>query len=1702
MFITSWIERIRQTLKQDSRRRLVRHETTGRACEQLEERSLLSAQSFFINGEIDIALGSTDSVAIRENPVAPGTVQVVLNGTPDPNFPTVSASAVTKLLITGGDDANLIDLTGMTAAVFNNVALSIEAHGGNGDDTLLGSDSLNDSLDGGHGADSVDGNGGDDILLGDDGNDTINGGAGNDNVDAGDGQDSVDGGTGNDTIVAGDGQDSVTGSAGFDSIDGGNGLDTLLGGDDGDIINGGAGADSIDGQAGNDTIFGGANNDTLLGGSGADSLDGQGGSDIVLGGGGNDLLAGGTGDDIVTGEAGDDTLNGGAGNDTLDGSDGNDSMLGGNGNDSIVGGNGDDTGKGQAGNDTLNGTTGADVMDGGAGQDTIFSGTVASVFLVSIDNAATLEGTGNANTVSLTVSLTGAAASTITVDYVTVSGTATAGSDFSQASGTLTFAPGTTSQQINISITTDSVDEFFESFTVNLTNAVGAIINDGSGLVTITDDDGPSSVVSTATAFTAAVSYLERNADRLGLTHSDVENFEVTKTYTTDHNGVTHVYLQQTYQGLPVIDSTITVNVMPDGSILSAYSSFVSDVASLNLSTTPTLTTSEAFAGLGLELAEALANDPHGHGGNFVGEIGDGTQQDGPQNSLTQGTEEQPDEITPLRLMHNAAMPDRLQWAKTDDGGLSLVWTINVQTVDVLGWYDSSVDATTGELLNNVSWISHASYNVINYNEEAPLYAPRTIEVDPQDTTASPFGWHDTNGVAGPEFTDTRGNNVFAQGARDDDPLFDLLFGGNLGTGPRPNGGASLDFNSPFDDTQAPSTYLDAATTNLFYTNNILHDIHYQYGFDEASGNFQVNNYGNGGLGNDAVNANAQSGANLPAGGFTRNNAFMATPPDGQSPIMAMFEWNLDFSTFNPINPARDSDFENGIIIHEYGHGVSNRLTDRSGNADGLQAIQSGGMGEGWSDWWALMFTQQAGDLPGDARPIGNYVQAQSASGPGIRRFPYSFDLQVSPLTFTAFNADPIREVHNTGELWAQSLWDMNWLLINGISTPDCEGNVTPGYGFDPDLYNGTGGNNLALQLVMDGLKLQPANPSFVQSRDAILQADLVNNGGVNSRQIWTAFARRGLGYSATAGADGNTINITTAFDLPPELGAIRLDAQVYSVGDVVGINVCDTDVAAASNTITVVVTTAGGDSETVTLIRQANQNFTGTITTQRGAPGVNNRALDINGESDLLTATYIDPNDGSNNGSGVAVTLQALAVINAGVGDTLLGGDGNDVVTGGSGDDFINVGGGNDTVFAGAGNDSVLGGSGADLLDGQDGDDTLAGQGGNDTLIGGAGDDTFQWSTQGDGDDVVSSLTGFDQMQIIGTSAANVVSIGKLGPRVQVTSGSSVLTVNANISVISIDLGAGDDTLTIGDLSGVSQTVLTINGGDGNDTLDASAGVLGDVRLRLNGNAGNDRITGSANDDTIDGGAGLDSLLGGTGNDTIFGGADNDVISGQAGDDSITGDDGNDTLTGGDGNDIVSGGLGNDSLNGNAGADTLIGAEGRDTLSGGDGNDSLDAGGGRDSLSGGNGDDTLDGGRNDDTILGDAGNDTIRGNHGNDSIDGGAGDDTISGGDGNDTITGGDGNDLATGADGDDVINGAAGNDTLSGGDGNDIIAGGGGSDVVLGDDGDDTLKGNGGTNTIAGGQGNDTILSLPTDILNDSFVLADDLLRKLDLL
>src|SRR3974390_2618278 len=135
------------------------------------------------------------------------------------------------------------------------------------------------------------------------------------------------------------------------------------------------------------------------------------------------------------------------------------------------------------------------------------------------------------------------------------------------------------------------------------------------------------------------------------------------------------------------------------------------------------------------------------------------------------------------------------------------------------------------------------------------------------EPNASPAGWINDGG------NETLGNNVDAHTDRNADNLPDL---------PRPQGSPFRVFDFPLDLTQSPATYTNAAVVQLFYWNNFMHDKLYELGFTEAAGNFQTDNFGRGGLGNDAVQADAQDGGGV-------NNANMATPPDGMAPRMQMY---------------------------------------------------------------------------------------------------------------------------------------------------------------------------------------------------------------------------------------------------------------------------------------------------------------------------------------------------------------------------------------------------------------------------------------------------------------------------------------------------------------------------------------------------------------------------------------------------------------------------------------------------------------------------------------------------------------------------------------------------------------------------------------------------------------------------------------------
>jgi len=468
-------------------------------------------------------------------------------------------------------------------------------------------------------------------------------------------------------------------------------------------------------------------------------------------------------------------------------------------------------------------------------------------------------------------------------------------------------------------------------------------------------------------------------------------------------------------------------------------------------------------------------------------------------------------------------IPVKLMFYYQEGIGTKMVWELSIQEINSSDWWNFRVDASTGQIIDKDNWtiscnvlgnhedhnhdapseiiekeslfytvennpaILVGSYNVYAVPVESPNHGGRTNVSNPDDATASPYGWHDTNGSSGAEYTITRGNNAHAYEDGDN-------------AGFSPDGGAGLNFNFTINTNYSAGDQSESdAITNLFYWNNIIHDVMYQHGFDEASGNFQENNYGNGGAGSDYVYAEAQDGSGT-------CNANFGTPSDGSNPTMQMY-----------VCGSRDGDLDNGVIIHEYGHGISNRLTGGPAASSCLNNTEQ--MGEGWSDYIGMVMTIESGDAGVDSRGMGTWLIGEGAGGAGIRTYPYSTNFAVNPHTYDDIKTEAIP--HGIGSVWAMMLWEMTWDLIAV-------------YGVDSDIYGGSGGNNVALTLVTEGMKLQPCSPGFIDGRDAILAADIALYGGANACTIWEAFAKRGLGFSADQGSSGSATDGTEAFDLPP----------------------------------------------------------------------------------------------------------------------------------------------------------------------------------------------------------------------------------------------------------------------------------------------------------------------------------------------------------------------------------------------------------------------------------------------------------------------------------------------------------------------------------------------------------------------------------------
>lgn len=756
-----------------------------------------------------------------------------------------------------------------------------------------------------------------------------------------------------------------------------------------------------------------------------------------------------------------------------------------------------------------------------------------------------------------------------------------------------------------------------------------------------------------------------------GLSDIDIKNLVITDQYTDESTGVTHIWFSQSVNGIRLKESSLGIHLDREGKVV--------------------FSTGEAYPNLhlrvsaskpGIELQTAITRTMSTLGIPYSGKL---KQRENIAANRTT--------FEPIEGLNQLPTFAELVYSIDEYGQVKLVWNIYLDDIVHGNYWELNVDALTGEILYQRDAVYRcalgpfhdhsghddgfiipndtddlppsatqrgvqdgSSYRVYPLGVESPIHGSRVLVTNPADPTASPYGWHDTNGDLNPDFTTTRGNNVWAY----DDPF------ANNTPSVTPSGGASLtfDFGLNFSQSATAQPNKNASITNLFYWNNMMHDVSYANGFTEVAGNFQSNNYGRGGRQGDFVRAEAQDGSGSATA--AKNNANFSSPADGSSGRMQMYMWDsrpssrLDVSVpvtiagtyttgsslFGPcafdvsgqivaalsgtsplacgtvttnvagkialidrgscnftvkvknaqnagaigviivdtvpnqiINMSGDDatitipavsitresgliiknvlnqgvqarlvgdsptfcndvdgSFDNGVVAHEYAHGISNRLTGGPLNAGCLSNREQ--MGEGWSDFFGLVMTAKPEHTRTTRRGIGNYAVSLPITGAGIRQYPYTTDMTVNPHTYDNIKTMSISavqtDVHSVGSVWCAMLWEMYWNLVDK-------------HGFSSDLIAGDKGNNIAIRLVTEGMKLQACSPGFIDGRNAILKADTLLYGGANSCLIWEAFAKRGLGRSATQGNSNNITDGAQAFDVPTCTAVLPPDAGFNS---------------------------------------------------------------------------------------------------------------------------------------------------------------------------------------------------------------------------------------------------------------------------------------------------------------------------------------------------------------------------------------------------------------------------------------------------------------------------------------------------------------------------------------------------------------------------
>ena len=561
-----------------------------------------------------------------------------------------------------------------------------------------------------------------------------------------------------------------------------------------------------------------------------------------------------------------------------------------------------------------------------------------------------------------------------------------------------------------------------------------------------------------------ALAWVREHADVFGLTPARIDALALVGR-STSNDGVTHLTWVPTSRGIPAYDSELRVHVTRDGRVLTASGPPLGDLAIP--SATPALTASQALA--------AAQNDV-------------GAQTSVPRATARPGVQRQTafaDGDSARLVVFDAPSGDRLAWRVTVAGKDPY-------------WFDEVVDATTGAVLVRHSLTRFASNALVyDYYPGAPAAtndggSAHTVDISRWLTSSTRLLGPNAHAYADVNNNDTADSNEEIPPSGGSDWLYSIRF--------FPAACAICTWDET--DFTTESTNRDQATTQVFYYVNTFHDWLAQpaVGFTStpnpsypaSGGNFE---------GSDRVLAEADDSVLAsPPNGPNFNNANMTTYPDGRSPRMQMYLFDGGAADVNGGDDA-------SVVYHEYTHGLSNRLID---DASGLNESQGQAMGEGWSDWYAMDYlvandfvTDTSAD--GEVR-VGEYVTGNTQSG--IRFQPLDCSVGSSapncPGTVTShgpggftfadlgrvgyYDADTPRfEVHDDGEVWSETLWDLRKALDA----------------------------TTARQLITDAMRLSPADPSYLDERDMILAADEADDGGAHHAAIWQVFANRGMGYGA-----------------------------------------------------------------------------------------------------------------------------------------------------------------------------------------------------------------------------------------------------------------------------------------------------------------------------------------------------------------------------------------------------------------------------------------------------------------------------------------------------------------------------------------------------------------------------------------------------------